>query len=120
MNGFMVALGGGIGALLRYGISLLPISGRFPLATLLTNFLGAFCIGLIAACAARLSPRATLLLKTGMCGGFTTFSTFSLESVSLFQQGRYGAGSAYVALSMALCFGGTALGLWLGQRMGQQ
>ena len=120
MNGLMVALGGGMGALLRYGISLLPISGRFPMATLLTNLVGAFCIGLIGAQGARLPQRLTLLLKTGMCGGFTTFSTFSLESVTLFQQGRYGAGSAYVLLSMALCFGGTALGLWIGQRMGQQ
>lgn len=83
MNILAVALGGGIGAALRYGLSLLPISREFPMATLLTNFLGAFLIGLIAAQAGRLSTRSVLLLKTGICGGFTTFSTFSLETVML-------------------------------------
>lgn len=120
MNGLMVAIGGGMGALARYGLSLLPISRQFPLATLLTNFLGAFLIGLIAAQAGRMSPKSVLLLKTGVCGGFTTFSTFSLETVTLLQNGRYGLGVLYVILSLGCCLIGTAVGLWLGGRMGQQ
>lgn len=120
MNALAVALGGGIGAVLRYGFGLLPISRQFPMATLLTNFLGAFLIGLIAAQAGRMSPRSVLLLKTGVCGGFTTFSTFSLETVTLLQNGRYGLGMLYVLLSLGCCLTGTAVGLWLGGRMGQQ
>lgn len=120
MNILIVALGGGIGAALRYGISLLPISGAFPGATLLTNFLGAFVIGLIAAQTGKLSPGGVLFLKTGVCGGFTTFSTFSLETVLLLQNGRYGLGALYIVLSLGGCLAGAAVGLWLGGRMGQQ
>ena len=119
MNILAVALGGGIGAALRYGLSLLTISREFPMATLLTNFLGAFLIGLIAAQAGRLSTRSVLLLKTGICGGFTTFSTFSLETVMLLQNGRYGLGVLYVALSLTCCLLGTAAGLWFGGQIGK-
>ena len=67
MNVLLVALGGGIGAALRYGVSLLPISGEFPGATLLTNFIGAFVIGLIAAQAGKLpsGPSSTRLGSIG-------------------------------------------------------
>lgn len=120
MNGLMVAIGGGMGALARYGLSLLPISKQFPVATFLTNLLGAFLIGLIAAQAGRLPPKSVLLLKTGVCGGFTTFSTFSLETVTLLQNGRYELGMLYALLSLGCCLIGTAGGLWLGGRMGQR
>ena len=109
MNILAVALGGGIGAALRYGLSLLPISREFPVATLLTNFLGAFLIGLIAAQAGRLSTRSVLLLKTGICGGFTTFSTFALETSGLLQAGRLPAAAAYVVLSVLLSVGAVVL-----------
>ena len=89
-----VALGGAVGAVGRYGISLLPWKGAFPLLTLATNFLGAVAIGFLS----------------GVCGGFTTFSTFSLEAVTLFQNGRYLLGGAYVLLSVALCVAGVLLG----------
>ena len=114
LNVLLVGLGGAVGAMLRYGISLIPFRQGFPVATLLTNLLGAFVIGLLAAWAGSLSPKATLLLKTGVCGGFTTFSTFSLEAVTLFSTGRILAGGAYVVLSVGLCLLGVALGLWLG------
>ena len=109
MNILAVALGGGIGAALRYGLSLLPISREFPMATLLTNFLGAFLIGLIAAQAGRLSTRSVLLLKTGICGGFTTFSTFALESVTLLQSGKSAAAVCYIVLSTLLSLGAVLL-----------
>lgn len=109
----LVALGGGVGAVCRYGLTLLPINGKFPCSTLLANLAGALIIGFLAGCAAQISkfpPELNLLLKTGFCGGFTTFSTFSLDTVSLLQQHRYLAGCGYAALSLAGCLAGVVLG----------
>ena len=78
MKGFLfVGLGGALGAVLRYAISLFPYKGTFPVLTFITNVLGALLIGYIAGAAARrgLSRNLVLFLKTGVCGGFTTFST---------------------------------------------
>lgn len=118
MHLLFVALGGAAGAALRYGLSLLPWRGAFPAATLVTNVLGAVAIGFIAGAAARrgLPENAVLFLKTGVCGGFTTFSTFSLEAVTLFQRGRPWLAGAYILLSVALCMGGAALGLYWADR----
>lgn len=103
----------------RYGISLLPFEGEFPLPTLVTNLLGAVLIGFLAGLAGRgrITDGQSLFWKTGVCGGFTTFSTFSLESFQLLQRGRYLLGGAYAALSVALCLAGIALGQWLSQRL---
>ena len=90
-----VGLGGAIGAMLRYGISMVPVKSEFPYMTLLINFLGAIAIGILAAMSMRqslLTEHSLLLLKTGVCGGFTTFSTFSLEAVSLLEQHKTGMG----------------------------
>ena len=91
LGGLMVAAGGALGAAGRYGISLLPWRGEFPLLTLCTNFLGALAIGFVVGLAGprRLSPSWTLFWKTGVCGGFTTFSTFSLESFTLLERGKW-------------------------------
>jgi fluoride exporter len=103
-----VGLGGFLGALCRYWISLLPLrpESGFPLATLIINVLGAFVIGLIAAAVEKYSgidPRSVLFLKTGLCGAFTTFSTFSLETEELLRSGRGGTAAVYVVISVALC-----------------
>ena len=69
----LVALGGGAGAVCRYALTLLPISSRFPFATLIANALGALIIGFLAGCAIQLDSfpaNLNLLLKTGFCGGF--------------------------------------------------
>lgn len=110
LNCLAVGAGGFLGAVLRYLCSLLPLGrdGGFPVGTLLVNVLGAFAIGLIAAAAA-LSPRMILFLKTGICGGFTTFSTFALETSGLLQAGRLLAAAAYVVLSVLLSVGAVAL-----------
>lgn len=107
-----VALGGAVGAVGRYGISLLPWKEAFPLLTLATNFLGAVAIGFLSGLFSQrlLGERGKLFWQTGVCGGFTTFSTFSLEAVTLFQNGRYLLGGAYVLLSVALCVAGVLLG----------
>ena len=114
----LVALGGGVGAVCRYGLSLLPISTKFPWGTLLANLAGALIIGFLAGWAARAShfpPELNLLLKTRFCGGFTTFSTFSLETVTLLQQHRYLAGGGYAVLSLLGCLCGVVLGQALAQ-----
>lgn len=107
-----VGLGGALGAILRYLISLLPLKGSFPVWTLLTNLLGAVAIGFIAGASARgrMQDVAALFWKTGVCGGFTTFSTFSLEAFSLLENGNRGLGALYILLSILLCLGGIALG----------
>ena len=107
-----VGMGGALGAIGRYGLSLLPLRGEFPLLTLITNLLGAVLIGFIAGWAGRgqLSPGWALFWKTGVCGGFTTFSTFSLESLILLEKGRWLLGGSYMVLSVVLCLLGVALG----------
>lgn len=104
----VVGTGGAIGTAARYLMSFLPLHPRsgFPLITLLINLAGAFCIGLIAALAgksASFDPRLLLFLKVGLCGGFTTFSTFSLEALNLLQNGSYLTAAAYMSLSVMLC-----------------
>ena len=106
LNCLAVGAGGFVGAVLRYLVSMIPLdkTGAFPVNTLLMNILGAFAIGAITALGAKtagLDPRLTLLLKTGICGGFTTFSTFALET-GLMQSGRIGASAAYMLLSVTL------------------
>ncbi len=109
----LVALGGGAGAVCRYALTLLPISGRFPFATLIANALGALIIGFLAGCAIQMDSfpaNLNLLLKTGFCGGFTTFSTFSLETITLWQQHRFWTAGGNATLSLAVCFAGVAAG----------
>ncbi len=118
LNCLVVALGGGIGAGLRYLIGLIPLKEpfAFPVKTLVINLLGCFVIGLIAALAVKnssLSQKTVLFLKTGLCGGFTTFSTFALETETLIKTGHIGLAVLYVVLSVvlgaALVFAGQAV-----------
>ena len=116
-NCLAVGLGGCIGSVLRYLVGLLPVgTAAFPVKTLAINVAGAFVLGLVCAWAARhldVSPQLVLFLKVGLCGGFTTFSTFALETADLLQTGAWPAALAYVAasvtLSVAAVFGAEAL-----------
>lgn len=113
MNFLFVALGGAIGAAGRYGISLIPVRTAFPILTLITNLLGAVLIGFITGIISDnggVSPYSVLFWKAGVCGGFTTFSTFSLEAFTLFENKSYLCGGAYVALSVAGCLAGIFCG----------
>lgn len=87
--------------------------GRWPLATLAVNVLGSILIGLLWGRAAQMPQPLILLGVVGFCGGFTTFSAFSLETVELLRAGNYGAGLLYAGASVVLCTGGTFLGLTL-------
>lgn len=111
---FFVGLGGFVGAILRYllGYLFAFISFGFPLGTLGVNFIGAFLIGAvteIAVGSVPLHPNLLLFLTVGLCGGFTTFSTFSLETVQLFEKGRTGAAFLYIGVSVAACLVGVLL-----------
>ena len=116
LNCLCVGLGGFVGSVLRYLVTLLPYGAGFPVKTLAINVLGAFVLGLICALATRhvdASPQLVLMLKVGVCGGFTTFSTFALETSDLLQSGAWPAALAYVVasvvLSVAAVFGAEAL-----------
>lgn len=110
MNCLFVGLGGAVGAVCRYLLSLLPVkpSFGFPVVTLGINVLGAFALGVLLALAGRntsVDPRLMLFLKVGVCGGFTTFSTFCGETEQLLAAGHTAAAAAYVALSVLLGVG---------------
>ena len=111
----MVGLGGAAGSMLRYGMTLLcsalNLSGN--VATFGVNILGSFLIGLFTGCCSEGS--LLLLLAVGLCGGFTTFSTFSMQNVRLLQDGRIGLAAIYIIATVALC---VAMA-WLGYRLGQ-
>ena len=118
MQFLFVGIGGALGAMLRYLISMLPVKSEFPLLTLVTNVIGAFAIGVIVALARKFNmpDNVVLLLKTGVCGGFTTFSTFSLEAYNLMDKGRVGLGLLYAVLSLVLCIAAVFLGKMLAGR----
>lgn len=112
-----VALGGAIGASLRYlaGVGMLRMTGPtdFPYAIMTVNILGSFLMGVFVVFAAQkgLTHYAPFVM-TGILGGFTTFSAFSLETMTLIERGEMGQAVAYVALSVALSVLGLAFGLW--------
>lgn len=110
MNVLAVGLGGAIGAVLRYllGQAIPRLAGGFPLSTFCVNIVGCFAIGVIVALAGRnsgIDPRLVLFLQTGICGGFTTFSTFSFETVSLMDEGKIPLALLYLCASVMLGIG---------------
>lgn len=107
-----VGLGGAIGSIFRYTLSLLPIKSSFPVLTLITNLLGAFIIGVVVGLFEKqyLSSQSHLFLKTGLCGGFTTFSTFSLETLTLLENDMIFIAIVYAFISVVGCIMGVYLG----------
>lgn len=114
----LVALGGAVGASLRYlwGVAMLRVTGptEFPLAIMSVNILGSFLMGVFVVAAAHrglthLSP----LVMTGLLGGFTTFSAFSMETVNLIERGQVASAGLYMALSVSLSVLGLMVGMWL-------
>ncbi len=115
----IIALGGAVGSVLRFLTSLLVNkfwSNYFPLATFLTNVLGCFLIGYFFGILEKLqltNSDIKGLLITGFCGGFTTFSTFGLESLELFQNQNSFSGILYISLSLILGLMAVSYGLFV-------
>lgn len=113
MGFFWVALGGAAGAMARYAVNLIPVKSTFPWLTFFTNFAGAILIGFVVGLAAAKDGTAQnmiLFWKTGVCGGFTTFSTFSLETYTLFENKLYTQGGIYMVFSVICCIFGVLCG----------
>ncbi|MEO7306423.1 MAG: fluoride efflux transporter CrcB [Ferruginibacter sp.] len=119
-NLLLVGLGGGLGSTLRYTTGLLINSKYFPYATLAINIIGSFIIGIVFAMSIKeegLSNQWKLLLATGICGGFTTFSAFSLENMELLQSGKTGMAVIYIVLSIVLGILAAFLGYYLSREL---
>ncbi|MGZ3411523.1 MAG: fluoride efflux transporter CrcB [Xanthobacteraceae bacterium] len=116
--GFLyVFIGGGLGAALRHGIKLLvgrTLGTAFPYSTLLINITGSAAMGLIAgyfAFKGDASQHWRLFFTTGILGGYTTFSAFSLDAMLLYERGEMALAALYVVLSVALSIAGLMIGL---------
>lgn len=103
-----IFLGGGVGSVLRYLISMytqkLVKIGSFPLGTFLVNILGCFMIGFLTSYFMKSDNYLKYLLITGLCGGFTTFSTFSIENYSLWENQQFATLILYIVLSVLIGF----------------
>lgn len=119
MSFLIVFLGGGLGSMGRHGFNIIAawlFGTRYPLGTLLINVLGSFAMGLVVELLAlrfNLSQPTRLFLTTGIIGGFTTFSTFSLETATLYERGEPLAAAAYIAASVVLGIGALFAALWI-------
>jgi len=118
----LVFLGGGLGSVARYGLSGVVyrfLGTAFPYGTLTVNILGCFLIGLIFLGLeerwATVGPSFRLLVAIGMLGGFTTFSSFTYETVALIRDGEFLYALLNVAANMLVCLAATFAGLWLGK-----
>jgi CrcB protein len=119
MGFLIVFLGGGLGAALRHGINLLSartLGTEFPYGTLIINVTGSLVMGLIAgylAVKGDASQHWRLFLMTGILGGYTTFSAFSLDAALLYERGATGLAALYILASVILSIGGLFAGLAL-------
>ena len=114
---FHVALGGALGASARYlvGVGAVRLLGHgFPWATLVVNVIGSLAMGaLVVLLAQKDATRLAPLLMTGLLGGFTTFSAFSLDAVTLYERGQVGAAAGYVTVSVVVSIGALFAGMTL-------
>jgi CrcB protein len=113
-----VGVGGGIGALLRYFVAgwLQPVGSAFNWGIFAVNITGGLVMGMVVEASAlklNLSPEMRAFLTTGILGGYTTFSTFSLESALLLQKGEYMMAAFYVISSVVLSIAALFAGLWI-------
>ncbi|MEZ4859315.1 MAG: fluoride efflux transporter CrcB [Flavobacteriaceae bacterium] len=115
---FLVFLGGGLGSVLRFLMGTLWNSHKsgIPFGTFVSNIIGSLLIGLILGYAAKnetISQNTLLLLATGFCGGFTTFSTFAYENHVFLKNGDFGLFALYTLASFVIGFFVVFLGIWL-------
>jgi fluoride exporter len=116
----LVGLGGAIGAMSRYGFSSLVTrfwTASFPLATLLINIIGSLLMGILVGVLARTLPQGQneirLFVAVGILGGFTTFSAFSLDAITLIERGEWTSAMLYALLSVVISVGALYLGLMI-------
>ena len=119
MNILLVGIGGFFGSIARYAVSkasVILFGGKFPLGTLFVNVTGSFVLGCIigAACfRSTADENLKMLIGTGFIGAYTTFSTFSAETILLFQEGRYFSGISNILINLFLSLSAVVLGMWL-------
>lgn len=113
----LVFIGGGLGSITRYGLALalMPLQARFPWATLAANALACLILGAVLAAQSQgaLPDSRRLLIATGFCGGFSTFSTFTADTWQLYQHGQPLAAMANIAVNLVVCFVFLGLGMML-------
>ncbi|MEO6537575.1 MAG: fluoride efflux transporter CrcB [Ferruginibacter sp.] len=115
-NFILVGIGGGLGAMLRYMVYLMFKDNSFPYATLLINIAGSLVIGMVVGYSLKeisFSQPLKLFIAVGICGGFTTFSAFSLENIQLLQSGKYTGVFLYVTISVLAGIAAAWLGIKL-------
>ena len=120
----LIALGGAVGSIGRYLLGgwvqrLAPGGGTFPIGTLAVNALGCLLIGILAAAFAGphlVRDETRLLLMVGILGGFTTFSTFGLETFELINEGDFARAALNIALSLIVCLAA----VWIGYRVAER
>ncbi len=118
---FLVFVGGGIGSTVRFLLSRLVNTWHnynFPFGTLSVNIIACLVLGYVVGIADHrqlISPAARLFWTVGFCGGFSTFSTFSAETLTLIQNGFHLSTVIYIVLSLVLCLAATFGGIYLGE-----
>lgn len=121
----IVFLGAGLGGALRHGVNMAVLRlgwTAFPVGTLAVNVAGSFLMGLVAgsfALKTHLAEPWRLFLATGILGGFTTFSAFSLDAALLYERGKPGLAAAYIGASVLLSIAGLFAGLALVRSLGR-
>ena len=116
-NTFLVFVGGGLGSVIRYLLGTFVAersSGLFPLGTLVINILACAVLGVVIAIGDSrqlISSSTRLLIAVGFCGGFSTFSTYSLETFKLLERGQYMLAGGYIIASTLLCLAAVLLGI---------
>ena len=121
-NFVWVALGGALGSCGRYGFSVLLDSkaAGFPYGTFTVNLLGSLFLGILLAASFWEGDKnlgVKLFLTTGLMGGFTTYSAFSFETMTLLRQGQLGTGLTYLGATLVICLLASVLGFWLGRQI---
>lgn len=119
----LVFFGGGLGSVVRFTLGKWINAlhqQHFPWGTLVVNAIACLAVGLVIGLADHkqiISPNARIFWVIGFCGGFSTFSTFSVETISLIQNGFYLSSTLYIASSLFLCLSATYVGLFLGEQV---